>query len=283
MAQVEYLALGNPTLDVQSDGGAVVGGSAVYAALQAARLGLRSAIIGRASWTRLKPYWQPYAQEVQLLLQSSNDVTEFRNVSAGRTREQWLINWAGEIQHADRIQNSDILHLAPVARELRVECLPSYSTSRLVCLTPQGLLREQSKPDGRIYLKSLQFSSRLSRLVDIVVVAEVEAPYTMPLLTAVARQGGISVITKGHRGCELLTKRGSQRFLAAPAKRLVDTTGAGDCFAATLSAAIFSGISTTCAVRLALCAAAISVEGQGPESIGSHSQVLERAAKYVPW
>ena len=86
----DYLALGNPTLDVQAGGSFVLGGSVVYSALQAARLGFSAQILGRGNPAQLGPYWEPYAGEVGLHLQPAESATMFRNVSAGDSREQWL-------------------------------------------------------------------------------------------------------------------------------------------------------------------------------------------------
>lgn len=49
----------------------MLGGSVVYSALQAARLGLGAEIVGRANQAQLEPYWSPYAGEVGLHLQSA--------------------------------------------------------------------------------------------------------------------------------------------------------------------------------------------------------------------
>ncbi len=77
--RLDYLALGNPTLDVQAGGSYLLGGSVVYSALQAARLGFRAQIVGRANPAQLGPYWQPYAGEVAMHLEpaeSDHDVPE---------------------------------------------------------------------------------------------------------------------------------------------------------------------------------------------------------------
>src|SRR6266581_2200172 len=109
IAVLDYLVLGNPTLDAQQDRSFLLGGTAVYAALQAARLGLRTAAVGRANPADLQPYWQPYANEADLRLQTSERTTTFRNVSVADSREQWLEAWAGEID-TDHLPDSKILH-----------------------------------------------------------------------------------------------------------------------------------------------------------------------------
>jgi 2-dehydro-3-deoxygluconokinase len=50
---------------------------------------------------------------------------------------------------------------------------------------------------------------------------------------------------------------------AVPAPRIVDSTGAGDCFAGTLTARLALGDGLLTAVRLGSAAASLSLAGQG--------------------
>jgi sugar/nucleoside kinase (ribokinase family) len=258
----------------------MLGGSAVYSALQAARLGLRAAIVGRANPAALQPYWQPYADEVDLRLQSSVQTTTFRNVSVGDAREQWLREWAGRIKVDERLPDSDILHIAPVAQEVALEEFAVACASRLVCLTPQGLIRRWEGDDGHIDLTHREFPGPVASLIDVVVVSEAEAPHVRPLLGDVARHGGLSVVTRGRRGCELLTRSGVTEFTAEPVGALVDGTGAGDCFAAALTIEVFQGTPVQEAVRLASVAAALCVRGYGTSTIGTRPEIMR---EYSSW
>ena len=136
--RLDYLALGNPTLDVQAGGSSVLGGSVVYSALQAARLGLSAGIVGRANPAQLEPYWQPYAGEVGLRLQPAELTTMFRNVSAGDSREQWLEGWSGAIQDLGDLPDSDILHIAPVAQEISWKSWPGRAGHVSSCSPRRG-------------------------------------------------------------------------------------------------------------------------------------------------
>jgi 1D-myo-inositol 3-kinase len=270
----DYLALGNPTLDVQAGGSYVLGGSVVYSALQAARLGLSAGIVGRANPAQLAPYWQSYAGEVELDLQPAESTTMFRNVSAGDFREQWLEGWAGPIQDHEDLPGSDILHIAPVAQEITLEKLVGECRSRFVLLTPQGLVRKWDGIGARIELVPRGFPAAVSSIVDVVVVSETEAPYVSDLLAAVPRHGGLGVVTRGRRGCQVLTRDGSREYTAEPVSVLVDSTGAGDCFAATLTIEMFRGRPVPEAVQLATAAASLCVSGQGPATIGGRTEIM---------
>ncbi len=272
--RLDYLALGNPTLDVQVGGSFVLGGSVVYSALQAARLGLSAEIVGRANQAQLEPYWSPYAGEVGLHLQPAESTTLFRNVSAGDSREQWLEGWASEIGDLSHVPDSDILHIAPVAQEITLEKLAEECRSRFVLLTPQGLVRRWDHIGARIALEPRSFPAAVSSVVDVVVVSETEAPYVSELLSAVPRHGGLGVVTRGRRGCEVLTREGSTQYTADPVHTLVNSTGAGDCFAATLTTEVFRGRPVPEAVRLATAAASLCVSGQGATTIGGRQEIM---------
>lgn len=272
--RLDYLALGNPTLDVQPGGSFVLGGSVVYSALQAARLGFSAEIVGRANPDQLGPYWQPHAGEVGMHLQPTESTTLFRNVSSGDSREQWLEGWAGEIQDLGRLPDSDILHIAPVAQEITLEELAPECGSRFVLLTPQGLVRRWDGIGARVGLVPRGFAAAVSSVLDVVVVSETEAPYVSELLAAVPRHGGLAVVTRGRRGCEVLTREGSAEYTADPVHTLVDPTGAGDCFAATLTTEVFRGRPVPEAVRLATAAASLCVSGQGAATIGGRAQII---------
>ncbi|HEX9353213.1 MAG TPA: PfkB family carbohydrate kinase [Streptosporangiaceae bacterium] len=271
---LDYLALGNPTLDVQAGGSFVLGGSVVYSALQAARLGLSAQILGRGNLAELGSYWQPYAGEVGMHLQPAESATVFRNVSAGDSREQWLEGWAGEIGDLGHVPDSDILHIAPVAQEVSLEKLTAECWSRFVLLTPQGLVRRWDRIGARIELVPQGFPAAVSSVVDVVVVSETEAPYVSGLLAAVPRHGGLGVVTRGRRGCEVLSREGSTEYTTEPVRALVDPTGAGDCFAATLATEMFRGRPVPEAIRLATAAASLCVSGQGPATIGGRQEIM---------
>lgn len=274
--QLDYIAVGNPTLDVQPGGSLTLGGTVIYSAIQAARLGLRSAIFGRADPDALRPYWRPYADEVRLHLEQSSSVTTFYNASASDSREQWLRAWAGPVGHVGPFPDSDIFHIAPVAQEVVIEALLTDCSSRLVCLTPQGLLRKWSDKDGHISLVHRSFDRAIATAVDIVVVSETEAQYIGDFLMAVAEQGGLSVVTKGSRGCDVWTRHDRTAYDAFPADRMIDTTGAGDCFATTLAAGIYLGRPLAQAIRSAAIAASLCIGGRGTEGIGTRQQIEQR-------
>jgi pfkB family carbohydrate kinase len=270
-----YVAVGNPTLDYRGPGRLVLGGASVYAALQAARLGMAAAIVGRADEAELRPYWQPYAAEVAMFLQPAPTVTTFRNPAAG-TPQRWLLEWAGLITPPAELPEGGILHLAPVAQEIDLAAWAGRRAWPLVCLTPQGLVRRWDRPSGRVSLVPYTAPAGAAGFADVVVAAAAEAPYLEGLLRGTAQRGGLAVVTHGSDGYEVLTRTGSETFPPHPAANAVDTTGAGDCFASALAVASYRGLGTAESLRLAGAAAAACVEGEGLTAVATLGEVRAR-------
>jgi sugar/nucleoside kinase (ribokinase family) len=87
-------------------------------------------------------------------------------------------------------------------------------------------------------------------------------------LEAAEETGLLVVMTRGAQGATVLTARGPEQVPAAPVAHLVDTTGAGDLFAAGLLYGLTHGMGPVESTRLGgLCAAeVISHTGARPEA-----------------
>ena len=87
-------------------------------------------------------------------------------------------------------------------------------------------------------------------------------------LAAAEETGLLVVMTRGARGATVLTARGPEEVPAAAVSRVVDTTGAGDLFAAGLLFGLTHGLGPVESTRLGgLCAAeVISHTGARPEA-----------------
>jgi len=163
-----------------------------------------------------------------------------------------------------------------VAQEVVIEEFLAERKSRLVCLTAQGLLRKWSDTDGHISLMHRSFDRSIAAAIDLIVVSEIEAEYIGDFLIAVAEQGGLSVVTRGSRGCEVWTRRDRTSFSAFPPDRIVDTTGAGDCFAATMAVGIYLGRPLTQVVRSAAIAASLVIGDHATKGIGTALQIEQK-------
>ena len=95
-----------------------------------------------------------------------------------------------------------------------------------------------------------------------------ERPRTQAALEAAEETGLLVVMTRGAEGSVVLTAHGPEEVPAAPVGRVVDTTGAGDLFAAGVLYGLTHGMDPVRSARLGgVCAAeVISHTGARPES-----------------
>ena len=100
-------------------------------------------------------------------------------------------------------------------------------------------------------------------------------------LEAAEETGLLVVVTRGAQGAVVLTAHGPQDVPAAPAERVVDTTGAGDLFAAGFLFGLTHGLGPVESTRLgSVCAAeVISHTGARPEA---DLKALAAAAGLLP-
>ena len=267
-SRADYLALGHPTLDVTAHGDYALGGTVLYAGLQAARLHQVTVILGRANADLIAPRWSTYAGEAELVLQDSPTTTIFRNVEDGDDRKQSIVEWAGPMTLPDRLPPAAILHLAPVAREFELDDALDRARSDFIGLTAQGLLRRFDAGGSVVSHEAYPAPGWTGRRLDAVVVADYEARFADELLRATVAGGGLAVITRGRRGCQVVTATGVEDHPAPPAAEpTVDTTGAGDIFAAALFVQLHRGAGLGDAIRLASTAAALSLDGFGLDAV----------------
>ena len=95
-----------------------------------------------------------------------------------------------------------------------------------------------------------------------------------------ARLGGVGVVvTLGEGGLEAASEQGDVRLLAHPV-RVVDTTGAGDCFTGVLAASLDRGMGMADALVRANVAAALCCTRRGTQ--GSMPLAVETDAALIP-
>ncbi len=302
-SRFDYTTIGHVTIDVLEDGTRRAGGTALYSALQASRLGLRTAVITRGVVAEIEALLEPFRDEIELEIVPAPHTTTLATAGSGAARRQRMLAWAGAIA-ADVSVDSAILHLAPVARET-----PSRWRGRagFVGLTPQGLLRRWRElgreitlapslapaPGGRAdpTLEAPPGASEaaprsdpaaglegLARLCQAIVLSEQERAGCADLLRLARAAGAVVAVTAGAEPSTIL--RPGAGPVAFPVPKLgepPEDLGAGDVFAAAFFVALAEGRTTEAAATFANAAAAVRLQGSGPAAIGGRGAIEARA------
>jgi len=274
----EYLAVGHIAVDLLPDGTPVLGGTALYSALTAARFGLRTAVLTRGNFSKhgetIEKALSHFAEEVEIILQSSQQPTVFTNVNIAGRRAQTLHSWAGRIDLTGipaHWRSADIIHIAPVAQEI-----DPRQTGRLnpgfLGVTPQGWMRRwPPSHHGPVSLGPLRLPSEMLSRVDAMVVNAEEQSLARDEIEAVASRGLVA-ITRGPLATQIFDRG---RLIEVPSipVRAVDDAGAGDVFAGALFVLRAEHESTIAAGRMAAVAAGLRIQKHGPDAVPTRQAV----------
>ncbi len=252
------------------------GGTALYSALQAARLGLVATIVTRGREDELQELLRPFSDELELIVQPAPATTTLQTTGSGEQRRQRMLAWAGPIAPGP-LPQATILHLAPVADELTVAPAGRWP---FVGLTPQGLARRWDGPGGEVLAR--EPSERAMGLFegpDAIVLSREERELCEAGIERARRRGSLVAVTAGPAETLLLAAEGGPLQIAAPpVAGPVDDLGAGDVYAAALFVALAGGSTPARAGRLAGAAASLRVAGAGPGAIAGRAEIEAQAA-----
>jgi sugar/nucleoside kinase (ribokinase family) len=275
--QGTYVAVGHVTVDVIAGGERRPGGTALYSALQAARLGLRATILTGGRERELRALLEPFADELEILIQPAPETTTLATTGAGGDRRQRILAWAGPIDISDPPPGT-ILHLAPVAAELSG---PPPSGWGFVGLTPQGLVRGWPALGAEFRSCAPEPAGlALAEVCDAVVLSDQERSACETLIDRARAAGATVAITAGPGATEILLPAGGPLELSLePIEDPADDLGAGDVYAAAFFTMLAGGLPAAGAGRLAGAAAALRMLGPGPGAIARRPEIEMRAAR----
>jgi len=280
--QFDYTAVGHVTIDELPDGSSRAGGTAFYAALQAARLGLRALIVTQGVAAEIERLLEPYSRELSLQIVPARHTTTLRTRGSGLARRQRLLAWAGEMP-SDLVLDTAILHLAPVARETPWRW---RGQAGLLGLTPQGLVRRWPVGGGDVELagaRGEQPQADASELLalaarcDALVLSDAERASCARLVDAATAAGAAVAVTAGPGPTQLLRHSGQAQEVGVSAlPSTADDLGAGDVFAAAFFVKLHEGTPPETAAAFANAAAAVRMMGLGAQAIGGRDAIGER-------
>jgi sugar/nucleoside kinase (ribokinase family) len=273
-ARIPFLAIGHTARDEFPDGRWRLGGSALYGAATAAKLGADVTLVTRAGPKELESL-ETLCQELGITLRAlPSDVTTtfgFTYDAAGH-RSLRLRAKAAPITRSDvgrAVGTPKAVLLASIAGELDESLFAPWSGAKRV-LAAQGMLRSFAA-DGLVVPSPWAAYARLLPKVDAVVVSEEDhaddrawLPYTTV------------VVTKAERGSELHSRGEATNVAAFAVDEVIDQTGAGDAFAASLALGLAEGLPIVEAATFASAAASFAVEGLGMSRLADRARVRAR-------
>jgi sugar/nucleoside kinase (ribokinase family) len=271
---VPFLAIGHTARDEFPDGRWRLGGTALYGAATAAKLGARVTLVTRAGPTEYLVL-DTLCQELGIALHAlPSDVTTtfaFTYDAAGH-RTLRLRARAAPITRAEvgrAVGTPKAVLLASIAGELDDSLFAPWSGAKRV-LAAQGLLRSFGA-DGTVVATPWADYARLLPKVDAVVVSEEDhAGYSawLPFTTV--------VVTEAERGAALHARGRTDHVPAFGVAEVIDQTGAGDAFAASLALGLAEGLTMIEAATFASAAASFAVEGLGMSRLADRARVRDR-------
>lgn len=272
--------IGNPTRDKITTRDAVVetfGGTVWYAALLMVRLLQPVAVVGCGD-SEIKHRLKQQGVDVRYF-SDSGPVAYFENLYTARERRQ-------NARSGRSLRVSDMppeVFVAPafLAGPVLQEVDPAILTSRrrgLALLDAQGFLRHLT-PENRVVERMGPDAEKAIRHCDILKVDAREAQLiasTGEIDTAMKRLHRmgpkITIITQGAKGALIYD---GARFIqaTAPIVTAVDSTGAGDVFAAAFLARYLDCCDAITACRFAVAAATLSTRGFGASALPSRFEI----------
>lgn len=267
---IDYLIIGHLTKDLTVEGPRL-GGTAGYAALTAQALGMRVGVV--TSWGQELPLGR--LETVPIVNLPVEQSTTFENLYTELGREQVLHQRAAELDlHLvpETWRSAPLVHLGPVAQEVS-STLVRHFPQALLCLTPQGWLREWDTRGGVRNGEWPEATYVLSQ-VDAAVLSEEDLGGDEARIAEMAAACPILAVTVGADGVCLYIQ-GELHCIEAPLMEEIDSTGAGDIFAAAFFMRLHTTKDPVQAARFANHLAARSVASKGLQSAPTREAVYQ--------
>jgi hypothetical protein len=216
--------------------------------------------------------------DVQVLNLPSPTTTAFQNVYSSGRRRQHLHAVSDPIDIDDlpeEWRNCPIVLIGPIVHEVESRSAEAFSGS-LVGVSPQGWMRRW---DSQGYVSPARWDGEeLQGSVRAVILGADDLPHGEGFDGWLERTD-LVIVTEGEKGARMRYRGSWYRIPAYPAEE-VDSTGAGDVFAAAYLVRLHETDDPLSAALFASCAASISIEAPGLEGIPTRPQVEERLKRY---
>ena len=265
---IDYLMIGHLTID-NTPSGPQLGGTAAYAALTAQVLGLRAGIL--TTWG--SEVDSGPLESIPIHSINSGRSTNFQNIETPAGREQRILHVAPRLESRhvpEPWRRTRIVHLGPVAQEVEPAFVHQFPAA-FIGVTPQGWLRAWGE-DGRVYVTDWSAASKILENVGAAVISIDDLDGDEGRVEEMAVLCPVLAVTEGKQGVRLYWNNDVRRF-RSPEVETVDTTGAGDIFAAAFFVRLFTTRDPWEAARFAIRLASFSVTRAGLAAIPTEGEV----------
>jgi sugar/nucleoside kinase (ribokinase family) len=266
-----------------------LGGTVLYTAAAAARLGARAAIVTRVGpneGAALEERCARLGIELHALPGEVTTTFGFRYEDGKRLMKLKARSRGLALNDVPRsLVDSEAVILGSVAHEIDRSLLGAFGDAASV-VTAQGYLREWAA-DGSIHPRRWDDVAEVTATASAIVLSEedvggdldeprrwasLRAQGPLPLLAPV-------IVTLAERGSLVFVDGDETLVPAFHADRVLDPTGAGDAFAAGLAVGMAEGRALLDAVRFAHAVASFAVEAVGTEGLADRATVEARIAR----
>ena len=286
---IDLLAIGTVTRDIATADPAatdyVLGGTVSFAAVTAARLGRRPAVLTRAG------------KDIELSALSAladlhvlpcENTTTFANLYSRDGRIQYCYTPSPPIAAEDippHLRAPQIALLGPLVNEVKSEVACIFDSETIVAAVPQGWMRRWDE-DGRVYPTPWIHMADILPHLDALILSIEDIDGDLGQVEEFLKFVPLVVLTEYRDGSTIYRRRpGTETEIVPipprPANE-VDPTGAGDIFATAFLLRLDETGDPLDSARYANVTASFGVEGRGVTGIPSHESVLDYMARH-PW
>jgi sugar/nucleoside kinase (ribokinase family) len=267
---VDYLLIGHITLDITPHG-TRIGGTAAFAGLTAHALGLRVGIV--TSWGAEEKLGA--LNQIPIVSYPTEQSTTFENIKIPDGRLQIISHVAPNLDAnlvPDPWHNARIVHIAPVAQEVEPNIL-RYFPSAMIGITPQGWLRSWNS-DGEVYQTEWPEAIFVLNQSGAAVISIEDIARDEARIEEMAASCHVLAVTEAYKGSRVYWNGDVRRF-SPPQFREVDSTGAGDIYAAAFFFRLYDTRDPWEAGRFATQLSAYSISREGLDSIPNQEEIQE--------
>jgi sugar/nucleoside kinase (ribokinase family) len=265
---IDYLIIGHVAMDISTDGHPL-GGTVSYAGRTALSMGYRVGVI-----TSCQEHFDLSPLEgIQIIRQQSPKTTTFENKTSSEGRKQRILAKATDLD-SDSVpihwRSTKLIHLGPIACDLKPTLIDLFP-SAFIGITPQGWLRNWD-PSGYIQLTKWKSIEGFLPRADAVVLSIEDLMNDEEAVQEMAQHCRVLAVTRAARGASIFWD-GKRSELPTSEWHELDSTGAGDIFAAVFFIVLYESGNPFEAGQMANRAASRSITRKGIESTPTEAEL----------